>query len=61
MILLNFEKQCIYMHRGRRTVAEAVVVAAATEEEEDEGGCGGGGGGGGRSVVFSGYSSFLHQ
>jgi hypothetical protein len=30
MILLNSEKQCIYMYRGRRRR----VVAAAEEEEE---------------------------
>jgi hypothetical protein len=38
MILLNSEKQCIYMYKGRRAAAVA---------EEEEGGDGGGGGGGG--------------
>ena len=38
MILLNSEKQCIYMYKGRR-------AAAAAEEEEEDGGGGGGGGG----------------
>jgi hypothetical protein len=31
MILLNSEKQCIYMYKGRRAAAAA---AAAVEEEE---------------------------
>jgi hypothetical protein len=31
MILLNSEKQCIYMHRGRRRAAAA--EEEATEEE----------------------------
>jgi hypothetical protein len=30
MILLNSEKQCIYMYKGRR----AAAAAAAVEEEE---------------------------
>ena len=45
MILLNSEKQCIYMHRGRRRRAAA---AAAKKREEKDGGVGGGGGGGRR-------------
>jgi hypothetical protein len=31
MILLNSEKQCIYMYKGRR----AAAAAAAAEEEEE--------------------------
>jgi hypothetical protein len=38
MILLNSEKQCIYMYRGRRRRAAAAAEAA---EEEEEGGGGG--------------------
>jgi hypothetical protein len=33
MILLNSEKQCIYMYRGRRR--RAAVAAAAAEEEKE--------------------------
>ena len=38
VILLNSEKQCIYMYRGRRRRAAAAAEAA---EEEEEGGGGG--------------------
>jgi hypothetical protein len=38
MILLNSEKQCICMYRGRRKAA----AVAAKEEEEEYGGGGGG-------------------
>ena len=37
MILLNFEKQCIYMYKGRRA-----ATAEVEEEEEEDGGRGGG-------------------
>jgi hypothetical protein len=42
MILLNSEKQCIYMHTGRRRMRAA---AAAPEEEEK------GDGGGGKIII----------
>jgi hypothetical protein len=42
MILLNSEKQCIYMYKGRR----------AAEEEEEGGGGGGDGGGEGGGGLF---------
>jgi hypothetical protein len=35
MILLNSEKQCIYMYRGGRR--RAAVAAAVAEEEKEEG------------------------
>ena len=35
MILLNSEKQCIYMYRGGRK--RAAVAAAVAEEEKEEG------------------------
>ena len=40
MILLNFEKQCIYMYKGRRAAAAAVAArrsrAAVTMVAEEE-------------------------
>jgi hypothetical protein len=35
MILLNFEKQCIYMYRGRMMRREAEAAAVAAEENEE--------------------------
>jgi hypothetical protein len=34
MILLNSQRQCIYMHRGRRRRVAAAAVAVEEEEEE---------------------------
>ena len=36
MILLNSEKQCIYMYKGRRAAAAYIPLSAAAAAEEEE-------------------------